>query len=88
MLAVRMPRFDADGTPATLLRWYVEVGQEVGAGDALALVECDKATLELEAAADGALSQRLVPDGATVPPFTVLGWLAELGHPEDPPCEP
>lgn len=82
MLAVRMPRFDPDNTPVTLLRWLVADGEAVREGDPLALVEADKTVLELEAAADGVVAERCVGDGATVAPYTIIGWLAEPGDAE------
>lgn len=78
MIEVLMPRFDPDSTPATLLRWLAREGEQVAEGQPLAMVECDKTTLELEAFAAGRLVERCVAAGETVPPFALLARLEEL----------
>lgn len=73
-----MPRFDPDSTPVTLLRWLAREGEQVAEGQPLAMVECDKTTLELEAFAAGRLVERCVAAGETVRPFALLARLEEL----------
>ncbi|MFT8776324.1 MAG: pyruvate dehydrogenase complex dihydrolipoamide acetyltransferase [Gluconacetobacter liquefaciens] len=48
---------------ATLARWLKTEGDPVSVGDVLAEIEADKATMEIEAPADGILARILVPDG-------------------------
>jgi len=49
----------------SVTEWYVEVGARVQEGDAIVLIDSDKAQSELEAPASGTVSEILVEDGAT-----------------------
>src|SRR3970040_1612282 len=46
-----------------LAKWLVREGDRVRAGDVIAEIETDKATMEIEAAEDGRLGTILVPEG-------------------------
>jgi pyruvate dehydrogenase E1 component beta subunit len=46
-----------------LAKWHVKVGDTVAAGDVIAEIETDKATMEVEAADEGTLGKILVPEG-------------------------
>jgi pyruvate dehydrogenase E1 component beta subunit len=46
-----------------LAKWLKAVGDQVKAGDVIAEIETDKATMEVEAVDDGTLGQILVPEG-------------------------
>jgi pyruvate dehydrogenase E1 component subunit beta len=63
-VTVTMPALSPTMTEGNLVKWLVKVGDKVKAGDALAEVETDKATLELEAAEDGTVGKLLVDEGA------------------------
>lgn len=63
---VRMPEIAANAESATLLSWEVEPGASVREGDTLALIETDKATVDLLAEHDGTLSRTLVAAGQAV----------------------
>ena len=64
-------------TEGKLARWLKKVGEDVRAGDVLAEIETDKATMEVEAVDEGTLSKILVEEGTEgVPvntPIAVLG---------------
>jgi pyruvate/2-oxoglutarate dehydrogenase complex dihydrolipoamide acyltransferase (E2) component len=61
----------------TLARWLVGVGDLVRAGDVIAEIETDKATMEYESADDGRVAALLVPDGSSdVMVGTVIATLA------------
>jgi pyruvate dehydrogenase E1 component beta subunit len=47
----------------TLAKWHVKEGDEVKAGDILAEIETDKATMEFEAVDEGRISKILVAEG-------------------------
>jgi pyruvate dehydrogenase E1 component beta subunit len=47
-----------------LAKWHVKEGDAVKAGDILAEIETDKATMEFEAVDEGRISRILVPEGA------------------------
>ena len=67
MAEVIMPKMGDAMEEGTLLKWLKAVGDEVSEGDALAEIETDKVTLELEAQEDGFLTDTLVEEGAVVP---------------------
>ena len=50
-------------TEGTLARWLKNEGDEVKAGDVIAEIETDKATMEVEAVDEGVLGKILVSDG-------------------------
>jgi pyruvate dehydrogenase E2 component (dihydrolipoamide acetyltransferase) len=50
-------------TEGTLARWLKHEGDAIRAGDVIAEIETDKATMEVEAVDDGVLGKILVPDG-------------------------
>ena len=50
-------------TEGKLARWLKHVGDEVRAGDVIAEIETDKATMEVEAVDEGKLAQILVDEG-------------------------
>ncbi len=62
---IRIPDLGADIDDVTIAEWHVEVGAAVSEGDILADIETDKATIELEADADGVVGALLVPAGDT-----------------------
>lgn len=53
--AIRMPKMSDTMTEGTIAAWHKKVGDKVKAGDVLADVETDKATMELESYEDGEL---------------------------------
>jgi len=68
-------------TEGVVLAWLKEEGDEVRQGDAIAEIETDKATMELEAPAAGVLLKRYVEAGATVSCGTVLALVGNRGEP-------
>jgi pyruvate dehydrogenase E1 component beta subunit len=50
-------------TEGKLARWLKKVGEEIRAGDVIAEIETDKATMEVEAVDEGKLSSILVEEG-------------------------
>ena len=50
-------------TEGTLSRWLKKEGENVRAGDVIAEIETDKATMEVEAVDEGVLGKILVADG-------------------------
>ena len=47
----------------TLAKWHVKVGDEAKAGDVIAEIETDKATMDVEAVDEGVVEALLVPEG-------------------------
>lgn len=63
MTAVIMPALSPTMEAGTLAKWHVKLGDAVKAGDVIAEIETDKATMELEAADEGIVAEILVADG-------------------------
>jgi pyruvate dehydrogenase E1 component beta subunit len=61
---ILMPALSPTMTEGKLARWLKKVGDEVWAGDVIAEIETDKATMEVEAVDEGKLARILVPEGA------------------------
>jgi pyruvate dehydrogenase E2 component (dihydrolipoamide acetyltransferase) len=61
---VLMPALSPTMTEGNLAKWHKKEGDSVKAGDVLAEIETDKATMEFEAADEGILGRILVPEGA------------------------
>jgi pyruvate dehydrogenase E2 component (dihydrolipoamide acetyltransferase) len=83
MAEVIMPKMGDAMEEGTLLKWLKAVGDEVAEGDALAEIETDKVTLELEAQEDGFLTSTLVEEGAVVPigeSVAIIGTQDEVGQ--------
>jgi pyruvate dehydrogenase E2 component (dihydrolipoamide acetyltransferase) len=76
-----MPQLGADMTAGKLLGWRKKVGDRVQRGDIIADVETDKADIEVEVFATGAIEKILIQPGAKVPVGTVLAIIAEEGRP-------
>ena len=58
-----MPALSPTMEEGTLTKWLVSVGQTVKAGDVIAEIETDKATMEVEAVDEGKVTKILVPEG-------------------------
>ncbi len=87
---IRMPALSPTMTEGGLARWLVKEGDRVSAGDVIAEIETDKATMDLEAVDDGVVARILVPEGSEgVPVNEVIATLAGAGEdPASPPEEP
>ena len=60
---ILMPALSPTMTEGKLARWLKEVGDDIHAGDVIAEIETDKATMEVEAVDEGKLSRILVNEG-------------------------
>lgn len=82
MTTIAMPALSPTMTKGNLVKWLVREGDKIAAGDVLAEVETDKATMELEAPESGVLSQILVADGTNdIPVNAPLAVLTEENAP-------
>jgi pyruvate dehydrogenase E1 component beta subunit len=61
---ILMPALSPTMTEGKLAKWFVKEGDDVRAGDILAEIETDKATMEFEAVDEGKVGRILVPEGA------------------------
>jgi len=62
-IEILMPALSPTMTEGNLAKWLKHEGDAVAAGDVLAEIETDKATMEMEAVDEGVLGRILVPDG-------------------------
>ena len=73
---ILMPALSPTMEKGNLIQWLKAVGDPVRAGDVLAEIETDKATMEVEATADGVLVSIAVPAGSIdVPVNQAIGAL-------------
>ena len=61
---ILMPALSPTMTEGKLARWLKSEGDDVSAGDVIAEIETDKATMEVEAVDEGKLGRILVAEGA------------------------
>ena len=80
-IELKMPALSPTMEEGTLAKWLVKEGDEVSAGDIMAEIETDKATMEFEAVDEGVMAQILVPEGTDeVQVGAVIAILAEEGE--------
>src|SRR6516164_10159651 len=60
---VLMPALSPTMTEGKIARWLKTEGEPVRAGDVLAEIETDKATMEVEAIDEGVLARIVIPEG-------------------------
>src|SRR5436190_5509645 len=78
---VLMPALSPTMTEGKIARWVKNVGEPVHAGDVLAEIETDKATMEVEAVDEGVLAKIVIPEGTDhVPINTPIAVIAENGE--------
>ncbi len=77
---ILMPALSPTMEEGTVARWLKKEGDTISAGDIIAEIETDKATMEVEAVDEGVLAKILVADGTeAVKVNTVIGVIAEEG---------
>ncbi|MCB1681587.1 MAG: pyruvate dehydrogenase complex dihydrolipoamide acetyltransferase [Alphaproteobacteria bacterium] len=78
---ITMPALSPTMTEGTLSRWLKAEGDSISAGDIIAEIETDKATMEVEAVDEGILGKIIVPAGTEkVPVNDVIAVLLEEGE--------
>jgi 2-oxoglutarate dehydrogenase E2 component (dihydrolipoamide succinyltransferase) len=76
-IEIVVPTLGESVTEATVGKWFKKAGDAVKADEALAELETDKVTLEVNAPAAGVISEIVVKEGETVAAGAVLGSIAE-----------
>ncbi|MFT5884228.1 MAG: pyruvate dehydrogenase E2 component (dihydrolipoamide acetyltransferase) [Arcticibacterium sp.] len=76
---VKMPLLSDTMTEGVIHTWLMKVGDTVKAGDLLAEIETDKATMEFEAYDEGILLYIGVKEGEAVPVNAVIAVIGEKG---------
>ncbi|WP_207478786.1 pyruvate dehydrogenase complex dihydrolipoamide acetyltransferase [Arenibaculum pallidiluteum] len=80
-IEILMPALSPTMTEGNLAKWHKKEGDEVKAGDVIAEIETDKATMEVEAVDEGRLGRILVAEGSQgVAVNTPIALLLEEGE--------
>lgn len=80
-IEIKMPALSPTMEEGTLAKWLVKEGDTVAAGDIMAEIETDKATMEFEAVDEGTIARIAVAEGTdNVKVGTVIAILAEDGE--------
>jgi len=80
-IELKMPALSPTMEEGTLAKWLVKEGDQVAAGDLLAEIETDKATMEFEAVDEGTIAKILVAEGSDgVKVGTVIALIAGEGE--------
>ena len=80
MPEVIMPKMGDAMEEGTLVKWLVSEGDEVSEGDAIAEIETDKASMELEAEDSGTLAQFIASEGDDVPVGGAIAFIQGEGE--------
>src|ERR1700681_756105 len=82
MPEIQMPKLSDTMTEGTLVAWKKKKGDKVSAGDVLAEIETDKATMEWESPEDGTLKEIYVEEGGKVNVGERIAFIGEEGEKE------
>ncbi len=79
-IPITMPRLSDTMEQGTVVKWNVKVGDKVSAGDVLADIETDKATMELQSFDSGTVAALAAQEGQQVSVGAAILILAEEGE--------
>ena len=80
-IKITMPALSPTMEEGNLSKWLVKEGDSVSAGDVIAEIETDKATMEVEAVDEGTVAKIVVPEGTDgVAVNALIAILAEDGE--------
>ena len=79
-IPVEMPKMSDTMEEGVLVSWMADEGDTVSAGDVIAQVETDKATMDLEVYDDGVLLKRVIEEGDAVPIGGLIAILGKAGE--------
>lgn len=85
---VTMPQMGFDMTEGTIASWLKKEGDAVTKGEAIAEIETDKTTIQIEAFGSGVLKKIISPAGAKVPVGETIGIIADPSEQVDAPAAP
>jgi pyruvate dehydrogenase E2 component (dihydrolipoamide acetyltransferase) len=77
---IKMPKMSDTKTEGVIASWHKKVGDQVKAGEVLAEVETDKATMELESYETGTLLYIGVKEKEAVPVDAVISVIGKSGE--------
>jgi pyruvate dehydrogenase E2 component (dihydrolipoamide acetyltransferase) len=76
-IPIEMPKLGYDMEAGKIGGWLRTVGDEIARGDAIAEIETDKSTVEMEATASGTLAEIVHDAGDEVPVGETIAWLED-----------
>lgn len=79
MPEIQMPKLSDTMTEGTLVSWKKKKGDKVSAGEVLAEIETDKATMEWESPEDGTLTEIYIEEGGKVNVGDKIAFIGEEG---------
>jgi pyruvate dehydrogenase E2 component (dihydrolipoamide acetyltransferase) len=77
---INMPKLSDEMAEGRIAAWLKQPGEEVQAGEVVAQVETEKATLDIEAFEGGTLIGIVAAAGDTVPVGSPIAWLGKSGE--------
>ena len=78
---ILMPALSPTMEEGVIVKWFIKEGDKVSAGDLLAEIETDKATMELEAIDDGIVGELIYKEGVeSIKINTPIAIIYELGE--------
>ncbi len=85
-----MPKTGMAMEEGIVVEWLVKEGDGVEKGDPVAVIETDKAAMDLESDYDGTILKILYPALSTVPVVETIAWIGKPGEkvPDAPPPSP
>ncbi len=78
--AVKMPKMSDTMTEGVLAKWHKKVGDKIKAGDVVAEIETDKATMDFESFQEGTLLYVGIDEGQAVPVDTIIAVIGNEGE--------
>jgi len=80
MPEIQMPKLSDTMTEGTLVAWKKKKGDKVSAGEVIAEIETDKATMEWESPEDGTLTEIYIQEGEKVNVGDKIAFIGEEGE--------
>src|SRR5262252_2351207 len=80
MPEIQMPKLSDTMSEGTLVAWKKKKGDQISAGEVLAEIETDKATMEWESPEDGRLTEIYVEEGGKVNVGDKIAFIGREGE--------
>jgi pyruvate dehydrogenase E2 component (dihydrolipoamide acetyltransferase) len=77
---IKMPNLGSDMSEGTLLNWVKNVGDTISAGDVIAEIETDKATVEVPSEVSGTIIELIGELGSTLTVGSTIGYVGAAGE--------
>lgn len=80
MYEFKMPALGAEMTHGKLIEWKIKVGDTIKRHDIVAVIDTDKAAIEIESFGEGIVEKLITTIGEQVPVGTVMALIRETGE--------